>query len=207
MSFKADLHVHTLASDGKNTYEEMIAVAKRRGLNAIAFTDHDTLMAKKIKPTDFLIIPGIERTTDKGHVVVLGEMNELPPSNLDELLDFVAENNLVAFAPHPFDFPVRRPLGIIAFNRFKLVEGINGGTPDFFNLKAIREAERRGIKWLCNSDAHAVAHLGRYYNIFEEEPSSVEELLELLRKGKFRPAVRKVSLLDLAYRKITKILG
>ena len=35
-----DLHMHTVATDGKNTIEEMAAAAKERGLKYIAITDH-----------------------------------------------------------------------------------------------------------------------------------------------------------------------
>ena len=37
---KGDLHVHTLASDGRNSLEEMALAAKRRGLKYIAITEH-----------------------------------------------------------------------------------------------------------------------------------------------------------------------
>ena len=37
---KGDLHMHTVASDGRNTVEEMAAAARERGLEYIAITDH-----------------------------------------------------------------------------------------------------------------------------------------------------------------------
>ncbi|MGD8991606.1 MAG: DNA polymerase/3'-5' exonuclease PolX [Desulfobacterales bacterium] len=37
---KGDLHVHTLASDGRNSLEEMALGAKKRGLTYIAITEH-----------------------------------------------------------------------------------------------------------------------------------------------------------------------
>ena len=37
-----DLHCHTRISDGSMGIEELIAIAKRRGLSAISVTDHDT---------------------------------------------------------------------------------------------------------------------------------------------------------------------
>jgi hypothetical protein len=38
-----DLHVHTTASDGSLTPTEIIALARREGLEAVAITDHDTV--------------------------------------------------------------------------------------------------------------------------------------------------------------------
>ncbi|MDR0197465.1 MAG: PHP domain-containing protein [Oscillospiraceae bacterium] len=40
---KADLHCHTTLSDGSLGIEEVIAQAKRKGLDCLAITDHDTL--------------------------------------------------------------------------------------------------------------------------------------------------------------------
>jgi predicted metal-dependent phosphoesterase TrpH len=40
---RADLHIHTTHSDGKYTPEQVIDLARRSGLSAVAVTDHDTL--------------------------------------------------------------------------------------------------------------------------------------------------------------------
>jgi 3',5'-nucleoside bisphosphate phosphatase len=39
----ADLHVHSTASDGLFSPQEVVAIARRAGLSAVAITDHDTL--------------------------------------------------------------------------------------------------------------------------------------------------------------------
>lgn len=62
---KADLHCHTLLSDGTLGIEELIAVAKKSSVDTIAVTDHDTLAgtvrAKIIgKRFDIDVIPGVE---------------------------------------------------------------------------------------------------------------------------------------------------
>ncbi len=64
-----DLHIHTLFSDGTNTPEEIILLAKSKGLKAIAISDHDTLnaieQAKQYgKIHDIEIISGIEISAD-----------------------------------------------------------------------------------------------------------------------------------------------
>lgn len=40
---RADLHVHTTASDGEYTPSQVVALARQAGLCAVAITDHDTL--------------------------------------------------------------------------------------------------------------------------------------------------------------------
>lgn len=44
-SARVDLHVHTTASDGLYTPQQVVEIARRCGMPAIAITDHDTLAA------------------------------------------------------------------------------------------------------------------------------------------------------------------
>lgn len=63
---RADLHLHTLHSDGTFTPEEVIARAKGLGLSTIAITDHDSVEGVKEaiqQAGDSLeVIPGVELT-------------------------------------------------------------------------------------------------------------------------------------------------
>jgi len=42
---RADLHLHSTCSDGAYTPAQVVDLARRSGLAAIALTDHDTLAA------------------------------------------------------------------------------------------------------------------------------------------------------------------
>ncbi len=76
---RADLHVHTTASDGRLEPKEIVSLAIRVGLDVIAITDHDTIdgivPALDAVPTSalFTVIPGVEINTD----VALGEVHVL----------------------------------------------------------------------------------------------------------------------------------
>lgn len=65
---RVDLHLHTTFSDGTYTPAEIVDLARRSGLSAIAITDHDTLDA--IAPTraaageSLEVVPGVEITTE-----------------------------------------------------------------------------------------------------------------------------------------------
>lgn len=48
--FRADLHCHTIFSDGSQTPEELISKAKEIGLSGLSITDHDSIDAYKIAP-------------------------------------------------------------------------------------------------------------------------------------------------------------
>ncbi|MBE7088148.1 MAG: PHP domain-containing protein [Clostridiales bacterium] len=45
---RADLHIHTLYSDGLLTPEEVISIAKQNGVKMLSVTDHDCMGASKI---------------------------------------------------------------------------------------------------------------------------------------------------------------
>src|SRR5258708_3127928 len=69
----ADLHLHTVASDGELTPEELIDEAAEAGLGALAITDHDSIgsiaAAQAYAPTQGLeVVPGCELTIYEGPV-------------------------------------------------------------------------------------------------------------------------------------------
>ena len=62
---RGDLHCHTKLSDGSLGIEDLITLAKKRGIEAIAITDHDCLAGTvrgKIIGDRFgvQVIPGVE---------------------------------------------------------------------------------------------------------------------------------------------------
>lgn len=67
----ADLHLHSVYSDGTDTPDELIALAKSNGIKVISIADHDTIAAynsiTNINDTNITIIPGIEISTVLGH--------------------------------------------------------------------------------------------------------------------------------------------
>jgi predicted metal-dependent phosphoesterase TrpH len=69
---RADLHVHTTASDGEYTPSQVAAHAQLAGLAAVAVTDHDTLAgvaeaddaARALPGKPVEVVPGVEITTE-----------------------------------------------------------------------------------------------------------------------------------------------
>ncbi|BCU68461.1 phosphoesterase [Sulfolobales archaeon HS-7] len=183
--FNADFHVHTYFSDGKNSPEEMISYAKRIGIDVIAITDHDTFDGAKRVLKD--AIPGIEITTQYGHVVVLCIKPVQLKTVLPELIDSVEENNCVAFPSHPFD-PLRSGIGDLVFEyRFHAIEVYNAKAPRSSNKKALAAAKKLGLPGLANSDSHVKYAIGAGRNVIDINEFDVEEILEFIRKGKTIP--------------------
>lgn len=66
---KADLHIHTTASDGQSTPQQIIKNAKKHNLDVISITDHDTIRGYKkaveeAEKTGITLLPGVEITSD-----------------------------------------------------------------------------------------------------------------------------------------------
>ena len=93
-----DLHAHSTASDGTDRPAEIVRIAKRIGLRAVALTDHDTLAGipearEEARHLGVELIPGCEISLDgvpgTFHMTGIG----IDPGNafLRERLDFVRE--------------------------------------------------------------------------------------------------------------------
>ncbi|MDR3563535.1 MAG: PHP domain-containing protein [Negativicutes bacterium] len=96
----ADLHVHTTASDGRVTPDEILQQATAAGLSHIAITDHDTvdgLLALKDMPqlaSQPEVIPGIEFSTDlaTSEVHILGYFIDIRQPELVRQIKLIADD-------------------------------------------------------------------------------------------------------------------
>jgi fructose-1,6-bisphosphatase/inositol monophosphatase family enzyme/predicted metal-dependent phosphoesterase TrpH len=91
---RADLHVHSLQSDGSYSFEEALARAHKAGLSHISFVDHDdtrgvpeaVALGRRI---GLHVIPGVEISAydfeKKRKVLLLGYSFDLPAKNIERL--------------------------------------------------------------------------------------------------------------------------
>ena len=97
----ADLHVHTVISDGSFTAEQIVEMAAAAGLRAISITDHDTtagiLPARVAAEAHGLeVISGIELSSFENDVSIhiLGYFIDIEDQNLLGFLDLFHENRI-----------------------------------------------------------------------------------------------------------------
>lgn len=90
---KADLHLHTCASDGTWSPEALLENIKGAGIEVFAVTDHDSVenvipTADLVKDTDLKFIRGVEvNTTENGHIFhILGYNIDPENGPLNEIL-------------------------------------------------------------------------------------------------------------------------
>lgn len=93
-----DLHVHTTASDGTEQPRETVELAKKKGLKAIAITDHDTVLGCREamaagEELGIEVVPGIEFGTKYGIAVhMLGYYLDLDAPALTEMTRSIVED-------------------------------------------------------------------------------------------------------------------
>ncbi len=184
MGLRLDLHVHSKASfDSLLDIPTIIRVAKNRGLGGVAITDHNTAEGvfkalsdgTKREDDGFLLIPGIEFSTDKGHV--LGLFIEREPEVSAEkgsLLPFesavraVHDAKGIAVLAHPYQ--IRAVIQQECFDGHggdfcDALEAFNSRAPIVrnprANLQADSYAKLHRLPVTGGSDAHFAWEIGR----------------------------------------------
>src|SRR5271169_6419858 len=174
MKISADLHVHTTYSqDSLITPKDLIYYAKKRGLNAVAVTDHNQLEGsyKIAKETDFLIIPGMEVSSADGHIVALN-VNELIPRGLSapETVERIHKVGGVAIACHPYMYFKGCLKGNVC-DTFDAIEVINARAFPFKRSvkKAEEAAKKLALVRVAGTDSHYGPQIGCAYTIIEAD--------------------------------------
>lgn len=199
---KLDLHVHTTHSgDSLTSVVEAIEWGKKRGLDGIAITDHNSIEASKDLPQvihDFIIIVGEEIDTQEGHLVVLG-IDKKIPSNLpfSETLQLARELSGLAIVPHPFDY-LRGGVGPEIVRAFvpDAIEVANSHSLLFGLTKGLgtRLARELNISSVGGSDAHLPETIGDSYTVVSCRNRSQDSILESIKEGRTEVFGRPTSL-------------
>ena len=202
MAFNIDLHTHTFFSgDGVSSPEDLIASARAKGLHGVAITDHNTcdaisyglekglMRADGMPVNDFLMLPGVEVTTDEGHLLCIGttlpEPERLKGRHAREVCDLIHEHGGLAIPPHPYDlfragirFATLETLPIDALEVFNAATTLRR-----YNTYAFKYAQLRRLPMTAASDAHHAAAVGTAYTILNCQELSVKALLAQILRG------------------------
>lgn len=158
-----DLHVHTRYSpDSLSSPEALLQEAKRKGLNGIAVTDHETIrggleVRDRNRDADFHVIVGSEIKTEAGDVIGLFLEREIRTRRALDVIQEIHEQGGLALLPHPFR---GRPPREDVVEAVDFLEVFNARLQPERNLQAQELAVRLGKPSVCGSDAHFSSDVG-----------------------------------------------
>jgi len=205
----ADLHIHLRTSpDSMLSPAGLLRACRRRGLQAIAVTDHNhlegALALAGVAPPDLVVIAGEEVRTAQGELLGLFLRQALAPGGdaMETARAIRAQGGLVG-VPHPVDrFRQTLPLPVVeALAQAGLLDFLEGRNGRVVCACDNRRAEvlgrRLGLPLTAGSDAHSALEVGAC-SVLLPAFSTPQEFLAALAAGTLqgRPSPPWVHLLS-----------
>src|SRR5215472_2421937 len=179
---RADLHMHTTASDGWPVPSELVDFASATNLDVIAVTDHDTIEGARraaeyaASSSTVQVVVGEEVSSRDGHIVGLYLERRIRPGlSAAATVHAIHEQGGLAVAVHPFWRTQRRSRGgpvhgvgwLAAEMDFDAIE-VENATPGFYFFNQLARRLQLGLDAaeVGGSDAHILDAVGRAYTEF-----------------------------------------
>jgi glycosyltransferase involved in cell wall biosynthesis/predicted metal-dependent phosphoesterase TrpH len=211
MTSRVDMHCHSSASqlsrlgvqrslglpECATPPEEVYELAKRRGMDFVTITDHDTIagcLELEGRPDCFVseeLTASFAGEPQAVHVLCYGitsgdhEWLQAHSGDLEACAAYLHENGIACALAHPF-FNVAAPLTQRHRRRLAELFGVwevrNGSRAAELNMPAALYVDTRGGAGIGGSDDHAGVDIGRTYT---EVPAAKtpEEFLQQMRRG------------------------
>jgi len=189
---KLDLHIHSQYSeDGIGSPKEIIKSLKRKGLQGMAITDHNTvegsLQALKVAPKDFIVITGTEISTKDGHMLALNATEDIKRHlSIEETVEKIIDAGGIPIVPHLF----RNMSGIkkeklkTIRTKISAIEVFNSCSLPQTNLKTAKIAHEFNFGGIGGSDSHEPQHTGYGYTTVDTTDIKVDTILSEIEKKK-----------------------
>ena len=205
-----DLHAHTTprSNCSRATLEDLVESARSRGLDALCITEHDVRwpddeLQDASRMLKFPLIPGVELSTDIGHVLVFGPL-ERPlwlGYRFEQLVEEVSRTGTALVLPHPVRSVAGErakaarhvepsPETVAGWEHWSLVHAIEAvstqtiGAEHELTAAALLVTPRPSVG---ASDAHGPGLAGTYATEFSGRVEDVEGLAAEIRAGHVRP--------------------
>jgi predicted metal-dependent phosphoesterase TrpH len=204
-----DLHAHTWprSHDSVLNPEDLIVRAKAAGLDAICFTEHDTVWDQKAidelsAKHSFTVLAGVEISTDDGHILAFGiDRYVFGMHRARELAGYVEAADGVMVAAHPYrrQMPwfsrnddeylsaLQKASQNPAYQYVAALEELNGRGSDKENEFSRRLREIMDLPGTGGTDSHAISDIGRCATYFEKDVRDERELIAELKAGRYHP--------------------
>lgn len=208
MELRLDLHVHSERSDdGRMDLDEIVSLARTRGLNGVAVCDHDRVMDRVPEYEDFLIIPATEVSTERGHLLGLFVTEIVETKDFSAAVAAIHAQGGFAVIAHPFEHSTDEHRLDDVLDQLDGVEVWNGRA-ERKNKRANAMARALAEKWdklvTAGSDAHLAEEIGNGVTVLEAEELSLSAVREALARGAKRVEGRRGRALCVAKSQYTK---
>jgi predicted metal-dependent phosphoesterase TrpH len=181
---RADLHIHTLASDGISSGEQVLEQAVALGLSVVAIADHERIDGAVAAQRTALrlglpvqVIVGEEITTRNGHLIGLFLRERVRPwASMKDSIARVHAQGGIAIVAHPL---VPYPLCASARTIHRLLaeadpvfhpDAIEAFNPTTAGMRWSRRVPafvaESGVAAVAGSDAHRASSVGRGVTVF-----------------------------------------
>lgn len=210
-----DLHTHThpLSWDSVLTPNDVIDVAKQRGLDGVVFTEHDFAFDPEeardlARRHRFLVFAGIEVNVEEGHALVYGlHTYEVAMHRARELVPRVRDAGGAIVAAHPYRRWMPEPVvlqtmewddlheyrqalrraegvGLFDLERLSAMDVLNGRATRKQNGFSHELCTWLGLPRMGASDSHQPEDVGRAATYFERPIADEGELVSELLAGR-----------------------
>ena len=157
-----DPHIHsTYSGDSTASVKDIIKHSRKIGLDAIAIADHNSLKGSEValknygKMDDLVIIPAMEVSTSKGHIVALGISEEIPKGiSPEETVDLIRIQGGIAVAAHPFVTYREGLFTQVKYVDVDAMETLNSRYILDIQIGELKNGHRKKIPQIGASDAH-----------------------------------------------------
>ena len=203
---KADLHLHT-AEDPldhvRYTAKELIAKAADEGFDVISITNHHLMtftqdLFSYAQGMGILLIPGIEMTIKRRHVLVLNPPPHKKCSEFSALSELRRPETLI-IAPHPY-FPGAYSLNGYLLKHLDLFDALEYchfySHMINFNRRAVKVCKSFSFPLVGSSDAHFISQLGATYSLIYAE-KNLESVFTAIRQNKVKVISRPLKNLEM----------
>ena len=187
---RVDLHNHTHYSpDSILSPKQFVREARRRGLDVVAVTDHNTIRgALAVRElADFPVIVGEEVRSNDGEILGLFLSNEIPKGlPAGDTIERIKDQGGIVGVPHPFDSlrsALREDALLAHIDQMDFIEALNARMVfSSHNDKAREFAAEHGLPVTAGSDAHSPWEVGR---VWAEMPpfEGATDFVAALRQG------------------------
>lgn len=119
--YKGQLHCHTTNSDGVDSPANLMTAYKNAGYDFCSISDHDYLTPNP-NVSGILYIPGIEETTNGGHILNTNATENLVGTSTQSVIDSILKNSSLSTLCHPAATPGWTNDEIVSLNRYNSMD-------------------------------------------------------------------------------------